>query len=203
MFISSLTLRNILSFRDPSPLELRPLSILIGANASGKSNLIACIRLLQSLPNSLNRFINQRGGTEAWIWRGPKRTDDVAKVACQFESEQEKLDDEITFRAVEHELVIQSEALGRGENPRALYADLSRWVDDLKIVGQPTPEPGTPGIARNESALAAYRNPHDPTPITRSARAFNDIRIYRDFYTGERDDARLGVSSSGPKHPIE
>lgn len=53
MFISSLTLRNILSFREPPPLELRPLNILIGANASGKSNLINCIQLLQSIAQQL------------------------------------------------------------------------------------------------------------------------------------------------------
>jgi predicted ATPase len=51
--------------------------------------------------------------------------------------------------------------------------------------------------------LAAYRNPLDPTPITRSARGFNEIRVYRGFHTGELDDARLGVSSSGAKHPLE
>jgi len=40
MFIRSLTLRNILSFRDPVLLPLLPLNIFIGANGSGKSNLI-------------------------------------------------------------------------------------------------------------------------------------------------------------------
>jgi AAA15 family ATPase/GTPase len=40
MFIRSLKLSNILSFRDPPPLKLEPLNIFIGPNASGKSNLI-------------------------------------------------------------------------------------------------------------------------------------------------------------------
>lgn len=34
-------------------------------------------------------------------------------------------------------------------------------------------------------------------------RAFGDIRIYRDFHTGMRDDSRIGVVSSGPKYPLE
>src|SRR5258708_18285214 len=109
MFISSLKLRNILSFRDPPPLELRPLNILIGANASGKSNLIRCIQLLQALPNSLNGFVSQRGGTESWIWKGPKRTEDAARVTCQFELEQERLEYEIAFSVVEHALVIETD----------------------------------------------------------------------------------------------
>jgi predicted ATPase len=199
MFISSLTLRNILSFRDPPPLELRPLNILIGANASGKSNLINCIQLLQALPNSLGTFIGQRGGTEAWIWKGAKRTDDAAHLTCQFETEQDKLEYEIAFRAVEHVLVIQSEVVNRGQD-EVYIPSIYRIAGNLQM-GQIS-EPGIPNIAPGESVFEAYRNPLDPTPITRSARALNDIRIYRGFNTGTNDEARTGVSSSGPKHPI-
>src|SRR5258706_9906259 len=120
MFISSLTLRNILSFRDAPPLELRPLNIFIGANASGKSNLINCIQLLQALPNSLGTFISRRGGPDTWIWKGPKATEDAARVKCQFETEQDKLEYEIAFSAVEHTLVIQTEVLNRGQNTAPL-----------------------------------------------------------------------------------
>src|SRR5258708_19886960 len=97
VFISSLTLRNILSFRDPPPLELRPLNILIGANASGKSNLINCIQLLQALPNSLGTFISRRGGTDTWIWKWPKATEDSAGFKCSFATEPDKLDSHPAF----------------------------------------------------------------------------------------------------------
>jgi len=72
MFIRSLTLRNILSFRDPPLLPLEPLNIFIGANGSGKSNLIDCIGLLRALPGSANNYINDRGGADNWIWRGKR-----------------------------------------------------------------------------------------------------------------------------------
>jgi predicted ATPase len=203
VFISSLTLRNILSFRDPPPLKLRSLNILIGANASGKSNLISCIQLLRALPNSLGSFIGQRGGTESWIWKGAKGRDDATGVTCQFKTEQEKLEYEITFSAVAHALVVLTEMLTQGEEPRLTPPFLNRDAGSLHIAGQRAPGPETPTIVRNESVLAVYRNPLDPTPITRSAQAFNDIRVYRGFRTGENDETRLGVSSSGPKHPIE
>jgi predicted ATPase len=199
MFISSLTLRNILSFREPPPLELRPLNILIGANASGKSNLISCIQLLQALPNSLSRFIRD---PDAWIWKGPKRTEDAARVTCQFEAEEEALTYEIAFSAVERTLVIQTEVLEASENLGHITPFLNRFAGSLQIEGQTAPEQGSPHIPRNESVLEAYRNPVAPNPITRSARAFSDIRIYRGFHTGENDETRRGVSSSGPKHPL-
>jgi len=60
-----------------------------------------------------------------------------------------------------------------------------------------------PDISTSESMLAAYRNPAGPAAITNTQRAFNDIRIYRGFDTGTRAAARIGVSSSGPKLPLE
>ena len=47
MFLKSLKLKGILSFRD-TELKLRPLNVLIGPNGSGKSNLIEVIGLLRA-----------------------------------------------------------------------------------------------------------------------------------------------------------
>ena len=47
--IRSISLKNLLSFGDPGvTLALKPLNVLIGANGSGKSNLIDAISLLQA-----------------------------------------------------------------------------------------------------------------------------------------------------------
>ena len=49
--LKSIKLQNILSFGpEGMELELRPLNVLIGANASGKSNLLDVVDLLRSLP---------------------------------------------------------------------------------------------------------------------------------------------------------
>ena len=60
-----------------------------------------------------------------------------------------------------------------------------------------------PDISTSESMLAAYRNPGGPSAITHTQRAFSDIRIYRGFDTSLRADARIGISSAGPKLPLE
>jgi predicted ATPase len=65
----------------------------------------------------------------------------------------------------------------------------------------PGPQGLRASISPGESSFAAYRFPY--SPITNTANALGDIRIYRDFHTGTRDDARIGVSSSGLKHPLE
>ena len=70
-FINSIQARGLLSFGlDSDLLELGRLNVLIGPNASGKSNLIDAIRLLRSLPLDLQGAILRSGGGEAWFWKG-------------------------------------------------------------------------------------------------------------------------------------
>ncbi|MDP6072898.1 MAG: AAA family ATPase [SAR202 cluster bacterium] len=55
-----------MSFRDLS-LDLRPLNVLIGPNASGKSNLLEVVALMQALPTHLADFIRTNGGVGNWL----------------------------------------------------------------------------------------------------------------------------------------
>ena len=66
MLLDRIELDNILSFRHVN-LGLCPLSVLIGANASGKSNLIRALSLLSSLPKGLQGEIAAGGGPRGWI----------------------------------------------------------------------------------------------------------------------------------------
>ena len=71
MLIKSIRLENLLSFGpDTAPLEMKPLSVLIGPNGFGKSNLIEAIGLLQAAPRNLPASISAGGGIGDWIWRG-------------------------------------------------------------------------------------------------------------------------------------
>lgn len=75
--IEKIRLRNILSFGDKGEeIELQPLNIIIGQNASGKSNLVDVIKLLKSLTyvKGLANYISRTGGVSEWIWKG-KKTD--------------------------------------------------------------------------------------------------------------------------------
>jgi len=56
MLLQSIKLTNLLSFRD-AELELRALNVLIGPNASGKSNLFAAIGLLKAAPEDLQAAV--------------------------------------------------------------------------------------------------------------------------------------------------
>ncbi len=69
--INSIRLKNILSFgSEGQEIELQPLNVLIGPNASGKSNFIEVLRLMSYLPRDINKPISDGGGIGEWLWKG-------------------------------------------------------------------------------------------------------------------------------------
>ncbi len=69
--LESIRLCRFLSFGDPgSHLDLRGLNVLIGPNASGKSNFIEALGLLRSTPGDLAVPIREGGGIQDWLWKG-------------------------------------------------------------------------------------------------------------------------------------
>lgn len=68
-----ITLRSFLSYGPTSaPIELRSLNVLLGANGTGKSNLVAAIGLLASCPRreGLADHLREHGGISEWIFKG-------------------------------------------------------------------------------------------------------------------------------------
>ena len=74
-YIESIRLSNILSFGpdNAEPFPLEPLNVLIGPNASGKSNLIEALSLLAATPRDLQEPIREGGGVRDWLWKGGTR----------------------------------------------------------------------------------------------------------------------------------
>lgn len=98
--IEKIRLRNILSFGDKGEeIELQPLNIIIGQNASGKSNLIDVIKLLHALPqmDGLANFIGKNGGISEWIWKGNK-TEPYLEIEIELSDSKEKIKYELILR---------------------------------------------------------------------------------------------------------
>ena len=69
--IESLRIQNLFSFGEKeAQVELGPLNILIGPNASGKSNLIETIGLLKGLPSDFAEAVANAGGISDCLWKG-------------------------------------------------------------------------------------------------------------------------------------
>jgi len=63
------------SIKDLQRLPIRPVNVFIGANGSGKSNLISFFRLLVSIPGlKLQEHVGHAGGPNALLYYGVKQT---------------------------------------------------------------------------------------------------------------------------------
>ena len=73
-FIQRLRMGGLLSFPpDMDFFELQPLNVLIGPNASGKTNFIEVLELLRATPTDFALAIRDGGGAAEWLWKGDGR----------------------------------------------------------------------------------------------------------------------------------
>ncbi len=69
--LRTLRLENFLSYGpEGTQIDLQPLNVLIGPNATGKSNLIEAIGLLRAAPTDISAPIRTGGGIDQWRWKG-------------------------------------------------------------------------------------------------------------------------------------
>ena len=69
--IQRLRMPGVLSFPpDMDFFELQSLNVLIGPNASGKSNFIEVLGLLNALPVDFATAVRDGGGAAEWLWKG-------------------------------------------------------------------------------------------------------------------------------------
>ena len=78
--IRTIRLQKILSYGSwDAEFPLEPLNVLIGPNASGKSNLIEVLSLLAAAPTrDLQKPIRAGGGVRDWLWKGAPRLSTAA-----------------------------------------------------------------------------------------------------------------------------
>jgi len=76
--LDKLTIKGFKSIRELEDFELRSLNIFIGANGSGKSNLVSFFRMLHALTDehgqALDKFIRASGGVSGLLFNGRKTT---------------------------------------------------------------------------------------------------------------------------------
>ena len=75
--IDKITIQGFKSFRSLEGLELRPINVLIGANGSGKSNLLEALEFLQAVRQgqpAIDAYVGRAGGANRLLHGGAKTT---------------------------------------------------------------------------------------------------------------------------------
>lgn len=80
--IKSIRLENLLSYGSKGEeIKLEPLNVIIGRNASGKSNFVEALSLLRSTSSSLTNYLREAGGISDYLWKGGNGNAHGAPVA--------------------------------------------------------------------------------------------------------------------------
>lgn len=74
-----ITIEGLKSIRSLRQLEIRPINVLIGANGSGKSNLVAAFALLHALASGrLHHHVHRFGGADRFLHSVAERANEIA-----------------------------------------------------------------------------------------------------------------------------
>ena len=199
--IQSIRLENILSFGpDIAELSLEPLNVLIGPNASGKSNLIEALSLFAAAPSDLQEPIRRGGGIRDWLWKGVPSVP-TATVEVTFRT-QRPLRYRLSFtcsadRFVMIDEVVEDEKPGLAGEAPSFYYSYQRGKPVIKFVapteGNPSGIPAPPvgdrleqvlpsgEVEPGQSILSQRRDPRAYPELWVANRTFSRIRFYREL----------------------
>lgn len=195
MLLNSINPKNFLTFGEEQPaIELNRLNLLVGANGSGKSNLIECIRLLQAAPQHLPSVETN------WFWQGNTQTPSRIEAVIQnpngpknfrhwLEFSQTENGARLTDERVENELVDP----GHGK-AYFYFAFQNGWpVTNVKN--------GRRQLKRDEintelSILSQRKDPNTHPEVSWLGSQYSNIKIYQPSAFEANSKARLAFTPS-------
>jgi predicted ATPase len=167
--LKEIQLANQLSYGpEGASLELEPLNVLIGPNASGKSNFIAALELLAATPKDLSRFLRENGGVQGWSWSGGEE-DQVARLEA------------VTFRDLRYHLEFYLDAIAeeylKAKSGEFLYDGTKKvLLQGGGEINKRKERPIGPGdIDSGQSILSQFKEPKLYPELTLLARQFKSF----------------------------
>ncbi len=215
--IQSIKLQNFLSFGpDAEEIELKSLNVLIGPNASGKSNLIEAIGFLRASPVDLALPIRDGGGVMEWLWKGSGKTPTAeVNTTIYYPEGTMPLRHRITFTMVGQRFELVDEAV-ENEHPDSPQFDDVRFYYRFSkghpvISVYPDQAGGTylkrplerklrrEDLSLNQSVLSQRKDPDQYPEITYLGNQYSRIRLYREWNLGRYTLPRLPQKADLPE----
>jgi predicted ATPase len=215
--IRSLELRNFLSFgNEDEAIELQPLNVLIGPNASGKSNLIEAIGLLHAAPHDLAAAIREGGGVDDWLWKGAAESP-VAEleVVVDYPEGFRPLLHRMCFTMVGQRMELVDEVVedAQGRVPSARDPDFyyryqgGRPVINIREIIEEVHLPGEPrslqklrwdDLKPDQSVLSQKIDRHFYPEITYLGEEYRRFYLFRELQLGRRVEPRRAQRTDLP-----
>ena len=211
-FLRTIRLENILSYGPcDTDFPLEPLNVLIGPNASGKSNLIEALSLLTAAPKDLQAPIREGGGVRDWLWTGAEQSSTATvDVTVAYGNEQMPLRYRLSFNEVGTRFNLQDEAIENEKpappnvNPYFYYRYqegrpvLNVFSDVLRFNRQLRRE----DVKSEQSILSQRRDPDSYPELMYLAERFERIKFYREWNFGRYTPARRPQKSDLPQDSL-
>ncbi len=223
--IRTIRLENILSFGpDNEPFPLEPLNVLIGPNASGKSNLIEALSLLEAASDDLQEPIRKGGGVRDWLWKGAAKTPTatlevtVARPIIRRMPLRYRLSfNERVGRFTVVDEVIEDEKSRTVNEAPSFYYRHNRLGSVINFVAPPDKDAITPpvrlprrnrieirlkreDVQHDQSILSQRRDSYAYPELWSVSRVFNHLRFYRGLNLGSDAPARLPQKPDLPQN---
>ncbi len=217
-FIHTLRLENFLSYGSKGEeIELEPLNVLIGANTSGKSNLIEAIGILKATPTDLPAPFRQGGGVSEFLWKGGEENP-VAKIEATLNHPQrfQKLRYYVNLTSIGQRLELVDEAVENeqrypGESDVYFYyryqngrpiLNINRLDDDLTRIVQRTRTLRREDLIQDQSVLSQRKDPDLYPELSYLSTEFSNISLYRHWQMGRYSEPRNAQKTDLPEHPL-
>jgi predicted ATPase len=199
--LHSIRLTNLLSYGSEGvTLELEPLNVLIGPNASGKSNLIEAISLLAAAPKDIFKPFREGGGTSEWLWKGDEGTP-TANLLAVVENGKHRILYTLGFTAIDFRLrLVEEQIYSLEESAKPLYS-LRGEVATLAIgdgLYSSREYTLTKDFDRERSILSQRRDPLNYPELTYLGDQFGRISFFRDWRLGRASATHQAQRSDLP-----
>jgi predicted ATPase len=209
VFLKSLRLDSLLSFAPgTSTIDLLPLNVLIGPNASGKSNLIEAVELLRSTPAGFASAIRDGGGVREWLWKGdsPK----IATIDARLARDDNRRDlrYQLEFTAAGDRVEVTDESLEEAHKHQSAAKDVYFYYrfqrgrpvlnvasDDGKRVERKLQRDS---LVPDASVLSQRKEPDLYPELAWAATSFSRIQTFREWSFGRYAGVRQPQPATAP-----
>ena len=206
-------LNNILSFAATTEISFnKGLNVLIGANGSGKSNLIEAISLLQAMPKDLTKAVRDGGGIEEWLWKGDENP--IAQIEAIIENPngRQSLRHMLKFRAMNYRIEVINELIENeklydraGYDQKYFYYryDGKRATVNVNEKTNSHGKLHWENIETDQSILAQRQDPDAYPEMAYLGNSYQKIRLYREWQFGRYTPSRKPQRADLPNDFLE
>ena len=195
-FIKRIRMPGLLSFPPGMAFfELQSLNVLIGPNASGKSNFIETLELLRALPTDFAAAVRDGGGAGEWLWKGSRsrKPAEIVVVLGEGTPTTRSLTHKLMFTDVKSRVEVVDEAIeelepGPGKSDVFFYYRFQRGHPAINIRNR------RGGVAKrrlqrdsldpDQSVLAQRKDPDLYPEVTWVGRSYATIQTFREWTFG-------------------